>query len=253
MKMQCTVRFNFTISGNEIVGGFDPEMGHSSSLSIDGEKILRQTRDGLLCAPLKAFKVGAAIETGTNKSRFVGQILSIQAEGESEPERLTVLAVGEFSGTQGSIMGGTSCHCGWKIVAVSAVSGRFGTFEIHGGDPLARYNHARDTHRAKFYSVRENSWGGLEPVWTPLASRLAKELGHQLMDGIMEVRVDKPDYIDCLSPAYWADNCEEWLEEKQRLARLARVKRLTKNVPPNVRDVRFQDRNGKLRWDYVTA
>lgn len=264
--MQCTVRFSFSVNGTQIVGGYSPDQGHSSSLKIGGENVLADGGDGNLSAPVCRFLSGSEIETGTLNSRFVGRILSVSSV-ESEcwnvfpPKRLKVLAIGEFDGSQGSITGGISCHCGWQIVAVSSVSGRFGTFEIRGGDPLARYNAAKNAHRARFgkwVEVEEHfpenpafKWTETVVEWTPLAKRIATELGHTLEKRF--VSSPGAERYDACSPAYWADNCEAWLEEKQRLTRLARVKRLTRNIPANVRDVRFREGKGRLTWEYVTA
>jgi hypothetical protein len=237
MKMNCTVWFTFQTngtSGTNVVGSYDPTMGHSSTLRVGDFSL---TDDGKLTFPALALVVGAKLESGTAGSGFVGTIQSMAREGVA----IVAIATGTFNGSQGSIMGGISCHCRWTVLGISEVSGRFGTFSVRQGDPLARYNAAKNAHRARFVNFTDNEAG-----WTNTARAIAAELGHHL-DSWHVVADGKR-----MSPAQWADNAEAMLDEHHRQQRLERARRLGV-VPPGARDVRFLEGRGRLRWEFVTA
>lgn len=256
MKVNCTVRFNANVRSENIgTGGYTPSMGHCSTLSIEGEPFLVDDGDGNLNFPVDEFKVGASLETGTRGSKFSGVITSVARNETKYGPSISITAVGEFDGVQGSIMGGTSCHLGWEILAISRVSGRFGTFDIRGGaDVMARYDAAKAAHRAKFYQWK--STGQAYPadivVWTDYAKAIANKLGHRLGECSYDGSQTMVESRTTVSPAQWADNAEQWAEEADRKARLERARRLG-SVPDNAKDVRFIEGKGRLRWEFVLA
>ena len=109
MKSKVDLTYSIKIENGKIVGAYDPNMGHGTSLCVGGNLDI-DDKNGHLAAEIP--QSGDNIMFSIPSGDFEGNVISIQKDGANS----VFHAWGTWEGRYGGLTGGKSCYGDFKFI-----------------------------------------------------------------------------------------------------------------------------------------